>query len=61
ICAVAAFTAIDHLPKLAKFSQSALNTGLTRVQIVEIIMQTAPYSGFPRALNALSAFDDALG
>ncbi|NQV58618.1 MAG: carboxymuconolactone decarboxylase family protein [Alphaproteobacteria bacterium] len=61
ICAVAAFTAIDHLPQLAKFAQSALNTGLTREQIVEIIMQTAPYSGFPRALNALSAFDDALG
>jgi alkylhydroperoxidase/carboxymuconolactone decarboxylase family protein YurZ len=61
ICAVAAFTAIDHLPQLVKFGQSALNTGLTREQVVEIIMQTAPYSGFPRALNALSAFGDALG
>ncbi|MDP7548011.1 MAG: carboxymuconolactone decarboxylase family protein [Alphaproteobacteria bacterium] len=61
ICAVAAFTAIDLLTQLAKFAQSALNTGLSREQIVEIIMQTGPYSGFPRALNALSAFDDALG
>ncbi len=61
ICAVAAFTAIDNLPQLVKFAQSALNTDLTREQIVEIIMQTGPYSGFPRALNALSAFDDALG
>jgi 4-carboxymuconolactone decarboxylase len=61
ICAVAAFTAIDLLPQLTKFAQSALNTGLSREQVVEIIMQTGPYSGFPRALNALSAFGDALG
>ncbi|MDA1098862.1 MAG: carboxymuconolactone decarboxylase family protein [Proteobacteria bacterium] len=61
ICAVAAFTAIDHLSQLVKFAQSALNTGLTREQIVEIIMQTGPYSGFPRALNALAAFGDARG
>jgi 4-carboxymuconolactone decarboxylase len=60
VCAVAAFTAIDLLPQLAKFAQSALNTGLSRQQVVEIIMQTGPYTGFPRALNALSAFDDAL-
>ena len=60
ICAVAAFTALAYLPQLVKFAQSALNTDLTRQQIVEIIMQTGPYCGFPRALNALSAFDDAL-
>ena len=58
ICAVAAFTAIDALPQLVKFAQSALGTGLSRAQIVEIIMQTGPYSGFPRALNALSAFSN---
>ena len=61
ICAVAAFTAIDLLPQLEKFAQSALTTGLNREEVIEIIMQTAPYSGFPRALNALSAFDDVLG
>ncbi len=61
ICALAAFTAIDLLSQLVKFAQSALNTGLTREQIVEIIMQTGPYSGFPRALNALSAFGEVAG
>jgi alkylhydroperoxidase/carboxymuconolactone decarboxylase family protein YurZ len=61
ICAVAAFTAIDHLPQVVKFGQSALNCGLTREQVIEVIMQTAPYSGFPRALNALSAFGEASG
>lgn len=61
VCAVAAFTAIDHLPQVVKFGQSALNTGLTRDQVVEVIIQTGPYSGFPRALNALSAFGEATG
>jgi 4-carboxymuconolactone decarboxylase len=61
VCAVAAFTSIDHLPQVAKFAQSALNTGLTRVEIIEAIMQTGPYTGFPRALNALSAVGDLLG
>ena len=60
VCTVAAFTAIHHLVQLAKFAQSALNTGLTREQVVEVIMQTGPYAGFPRVLNALSAFHDAL-
>lgn len=58
VCTIAAFTAIHHLVQLAKFAPSALNIGLTREQIVEVIMQTAPYTGFPRALNALSAFND---
>ena len=61
ICALAAFTAIGLLSQLVKFAPSALNTGLTREQIVEVIVQTGPYSGFPPALNALSAIDDALG
>ncbi|MDP6707787.1 MAG: carboxymuconolactone decarboxylase family protein [Alphaproteobacteria bacterium] len=60
VCTVAAFTAIHHLVQLAKFARSALNIGLNRQEIVEVIMQTAPYAGFPRALNALSAFHDAL-
>ncbi len=60
ICAVASFTAIDHLPQVAKFAQSALTTGLTREEIIEAIMQTGPYTGFPRALNALAAVGDKL-
>lgn len=61
ICALAAFTALNQLSQLVKFSHSAFNTGLTQAQIVEIIMQTGPYSGYPQALNALSACGDALG
>lgn len=61
ICAVASFTAIDHLLQVAKFGQSAMNVGVTREQVIETIIQTGPYTGFPRALNALVAFGEALG
>lgn len=61
ICTVAAFTAISHLVQVAKFGQSAMNVGLTKEQVIETIIQTGPYTGFPRALNALTAFGDAVG
>ena len=32
---------------------NALNVGLTKEEIVEIILQMAVYAGFPAALNAM--------
>ena len=32
----------------------ALNVGLTKPEIVEIVMTLIPYIGFPKALNAIS-------
>ena len=60
VCSVAAFTAIEAESQCKKFFRSALNVGLTKDEIVEIIMQTGPYSGFPKALNALLIADDVL-
>lgn len=60
IVALAAFTALDYHAQFGKFVQSAINIGLTRAEAVEVIMQTAPYSGFPRALNALAIADEML-
>jgi alkylhydroperoxidase/carboxymuconolactone decarboxylase family protein YurZ len=60
ICSVATFATIDHLGQLKKFSQSGIDNDLTPEEVVEIIMQTAPYSGFPRALNALVAVEDVV-
>jgi len=54
IVAVAAMTTLRLEPTLKKFAVSALGQGLTREQVVETIMQTAPYGGFPPALTALS-------
>ncbi len=53
ICALAAFTALNLTGQLEKFMPSALNMDLSRDEVIEVIIQTGPYSGFPKALNAL--------
>lgn len=60
LCAVAAFTTLGLESQLRKFSQSALNVGLGREEIVEAVIQTAPYGGFPRALNGLAILSEVL-
>lgn len=60
ICSVAAFTAIEAPTQRHKFYRSALNVGLSREEIIEVIVQTGPYSGFPRALNALLIAEEVL-
>ena len=55
LVSVAAFTALRLPEQVQKFGQSALNVGLTQAQVIEAVIQTAPHSGFPPALNALAA------
>ena len=40
--------------------ESAASSGITKVEIVETLMQTALYAGFPAALNALADCHDLL-
>jgi 4-carboxymuconolactone decarboxylase len=58
LCAVASFTVMSLEGQLRKFSQSALNLGLTRDEVVEAVIQTGPYGGFPRALNGLAILSE---
>lgn len=60
ICSIAAFTATQLESQQRKFFRSALNVGLSRTEILEAITQTAPYSGFPQAFNALAVAEDVL-
>ncbi len=60
ICALAAFTALNLTVQLEKFLQAALNMGLRKEEITEVLVQTAPYSGFPKALNALAIAEKVL-
>jgi 4-carboxymuconolactone decarboxylase len=56
IAVVAALTAMGNAaPQLKVHRQAALNVGVTREEIVEVIMQMAVYAGFPAALNGLAA------
>jgi 4-carboxymuconolactone decarboxylase len=59
LVAVACFTGLRMAEQVAKFGVSALNIGLDRTAVIEAIIQTAPYTGFPPALNALAAIGTA--
>ncbi|MGE4553739.1 MAG: carboxymuconolactone decarboxylase family protein [Desulfovibrionaceae bacterium] len=48
-------------PQLQVHLRAGLNVGLTRTEIVELLMQMAVYAGFPAALNALAAAAEVLG
>ena len=60
LVAVAAFTALKLDGQVRKFGQSALNMGLSRTEVIEAVIQTAPISGFAPALNALGGLSDVL-
>lgn len=56
IATVAALTALGTAtPQLKVHINGALNVGLSRQEVVEIIIQMAVYGGFPAALNGIFA------
>jgi 4-carboxymuconolactone decarboxylase len=56
LATVAALTALGNAPaQLKAHIQGALNVGLTRQEIVEVIAQMAIYAGVPAAINGLQA------
>lgn len=60
LCSVASFTALRLENQTKKFGKAALNLGATRSEVVEAVIQTAPFSGFAPALNALAVLSDVL-
>lgn len=53
---VAALTAMGTAPGQLEFHiRAALNVGVTRDEVVEIIMQMAVYAGVPAAMNGVAA------
>jgi 4-carboxymuconolactone decarboxylase len=56
IAAVAALTTLGNaMPQLKVHIHGALNVGLSRQEVVEIIIQMAVYAGFPAAINGMFA------
>jgi 4-carboxymuconolactone decarboxylase len=55
ICIVSMLAAMggQTAPELKAHIRGALNVGWTREEIVEVLMMTAVYAGFPAAINAL--------
>jgi len=60
LVAIAAFTALRLPEQARRFGQAALNLGASRNEVIEAVVQTAPHSGFPPALNVLNALSDVL-
>lgn len=56
IIAIAGMTAMGTMkPQLQVHIKAALNVGLTKEQIIEVMIHTTIYAGFPAALNGISA------
>ncbi|HYD37904.1 MAG TPA: carboxymuconolactone decarboxylase family protein [Allosphingosinicella sp.] len=60
VAAVSALAALGRLPQLRVHVAAALNVGCRAEEVVEVLMQTAIYAGFPSALNALAECHDLL-
>lgn len=57
---LAGFTALKLRDQLEKFGPSALAIGLGVDEVCEAVIQTAPYSGYAPALNALRWLSDVI-
>lgn len=58
---LAALVALGGLePQLRGHTRGAINAGLTATEIIETVIHTVQYSGFPRALNAIRVVTDTL-
>lgn len=61
IVAIASLAAIgDTGPHLRIHVRAAIQLGVSKSEIIEMLMQTAVYAGFPAALNALASCHDLL-
>jgi len=60
VAAISALAALGRIPQLRVHVMAALNLGVTRAEIVELLMQISIYAGFPPALNALAECHDLL-
>lgn len=61
IVAISSLAALwDTGPHLRIHVRAALGIGITKAEVIEMLMQTAIYAGFPAALNALASCHDLL-
>ena len=60
LCTVAQLAALRKTNELKGHLRGALNLGITRDELVEVLMQTSQYAGIPAAVAALTAAADVL-
>lgn len=60
LCTVAQLAALGKLDELKGHLVGALNLGIRREELIEVLMQTACYAGVPAAVAALNAAAEVL-
>lgn len=60
LATVAMLAALSALPQLRVHVAAALRLGWSREALIELLMQVAPFAGFPAAVEALIACHDML-
>jgi 4-carboxymuconolactone decarboxylase len=60
LCTVAQLAALGRTDELKGHLAGALNLGIKREELIEVLMQTACYAGVPAAVTALNAAADVL-
>lgn len=55
VATIAALTALNNQLDLKAHLKAALHVGLTREEIIEVLIQMSVYAGFPAAVNGLIA------
>jgi len=60
LCTVAQLAALGRIDELKGHLMGALNLGIKREELIEVLMQTACYAGVPAAVNALNAAAEVL-
>ena len=61
LCTISALAALGRLRALELNIRMARNNGVTRKEILETLLQIAPYAGFPAAWEALALADQIYG
>jgi 4-carboxymuconolactone decarboxylase len=61
LCTVAQLAALGKHDELKGHLAGALRLGITRPELIEVLMQTACYAGVPAAVSALNAAAGVLG
>lgn len=60
LCTVAQLAALGKTDELKGHLMGALNLGITREELIEVLMQTSQYAGIPTAVQALNAAAEVL-
>ena len=58
VCAISALIALRANPQLGLYAKEYPRAGLSREELVEVMVQAGPYAGFPATLNALAVLEE---